>query len=83
MSEWIKVSNRMPIMEIAEGDYLAIDVLATDGVRVALATCAAGNPLTDNGYVAWVAFTDYGEIASDDITHWMPLPEPPANHKPS
>lgn len=77
MSEWIKVSDRMPLMNPRKGDYVSIDVLVTDGLRVAMATCASGNPLTDNGYVAWVDFTDYGEIPSEDITHWMPLPEPP------
>lgn len=77
MSEWIKISERMPLENPLEGDYVAMDVLATDGFIVAMATCASGNPLTGNGYEPWVAFTNYGDIDAEDITHWMPLPEPP------
>lgn len=28
-------------------------------------------------------YPDTGGICGGEITHWMPLPEPPANHKPS
>lgn len=77
MREWIKVSDRMPLEAPPEGEYVATDVLASDGYRVAQVTCTAGNPLTDSGHIPWVEFTNYGEIGAEDITHWMPLPEPP------
>lgn len=63
MSEWIKCSERMP------DDFE--DVLVTDG---------------DNVEVMWrhrSGLWDYWaprnpNISSNDVTHWMPLPEPPS-----
>jgi hypothetical protein len=79
MSEWIKCSERMPLEYPAEGVYADVEVLVTDGVEVHQALCASGCPLTDNGYKPWVEFSEYGCIAPSEITHWMPLPEPPTN----
>jgi len=78
VSEWIKVSERMPLEAPPEGTYADVEVLVTDGLLVEQMLCASGNPLTSNGYVPWVAFTNYGAISPNKITHWMPLPEPPA-----
>lgn len=32
---------------------------------------------------SWFISCGTHEGKADDVTHWMPLPEPPANHKPS
>lgn len=62
MSKWIKCSERMP------GDFE--DVLVTDGgnVEVMWWDC-------DGFWDCWAP--RYSNISSDDVTHWMPLPEPP------
>lgn len=77
MSEWIKVSDRMPLEAPPEGEYAAVEVLVTDGLVVEQMPCASGNPLTDKGYKPWVSFSEYGAISPDEITHWMPLPKLP------
>lgn len=63
MGEWIKCSERMP------GDFE--DVLVTDGVYVEVMWLDC-----DGYWDSWVepwAVT----VGREDITHWMPLPEPP------
>ncbi|ELZ3650028.1 DUF551 domain-containing protein [Salmonella enterica] len=65
MSGWIKCSERMP-------DDMS-DVLVTDG--------------SDIGFMWWAGVARSGgrwdswdkryALDSDEITHWMPLPEPP------
>lgn len=64
MGKWIKCSERMP------GDFE--DVLVTDGCYVEVMW------LDCDGY--WDSWVDgcYRTVCPDDITHWMPLPEPPS-----
>lgn len=63
MSEWIKCSERMP------DDFE--DVLVTDGanVEVMWRDC-------DGFRDCWAPRNSNIDI--DDVTHWMPLPEPPS-----
>lgn len=62
MSEWIKCSERMP-------DYF-VDVLITDGEHVELNWWDG---------VEWDCWAERNSDMRtyDDVTHWMPLPEPP------
>ncbi|HGT9156615.1 DUF551 domain-containing protein [Escherichia coli] len=59
---WISCSERMP-----EG---YADVLVTDGEHVEVKWW------DESGY--WNSWTELNsDIFADEITHWMPLPEPP------
>ena len=62
MSEWIKCSERMP--------EKLDDVLVSDGdnVEVMWRDC-------DGFWDCWAPRNSNIDI--DDVTHWMPLPEPP------
>lgn len=72
MSEWIKTSERMPI-NLSDYKYLhSKAVIVTNGLDVAICECQAGG-LPE----PWVAWSRYGDIDSDTITHWQPLPAPP------
>lgn len=71
MSEWIKCSERMPL-ELSDEHTDAVDVIVTDGEMVGVCECRSG-------YMPypWVEWSNYGDIDAKQITHWMPLPEPP------
>lgn len=63
MSEWISVEDRLP------------DDVSVQGMVVCI---------IDNKHIAFGEYADnYGKFAcygygiTDDVTHWMPLPEPP------
>ena len=63
MGEWIKCSERMP------DDFE--EVLVSDGanVEVMWRDC-------DGFWDCWAPRNS--NIDTDDVTHWMPLPEPPS-----
>ena len=61
MGEWIKCSERMP----EELD----DVLVTDGDSIEMKWWDGDD------WDSWVECNS--NICSDDVTHWMPLPELP------
>ena len=63
MGEWIKCSERMP--EEFE------DVRVTDGVYVGVTWLDC-----DGCWDSWLAPLDV-TVDPGEITHWMPLPEPP------
>lgn len=74
MGEWISVKDRLPELELAEAKANDIDILR----------CLAfiKNRRAQNGaYVGQAWFDGEYFIDSDciilDVTHWMPLPEPP------
>ena len=63
--EWISVKDKMPrINEVV----LVYDKFIED--------VSIGYISEFLGYrVVWII--DYGQSVSDEVTHWMPLPEPP------
>ena len=61
MGKWIECSERMP----EELD----DVLVTDGDNIEIKWWDGDD------WDSWVERNS--NICSDDVTHWMPLPEPP------
>jgi len=79
MSEWISVKDRLPITEddMNGRNYDDIDIIITDGELVEFGAFQAGNT-TD----FWSCFTsdDNSSIVDSEVTHWMPLPEPPNNN---
>ena len=75
MSGWISVDDRLP-MEIDQSvPYECKRVLATDGEWVGEYGFCRG----DGGAPgrAWAEWEDYVWPPSHELTHWMPLPEPP------
>ena len=62
MSKWISVKERLPEKE---GAYL----IYTDECETLVAWCEPG------GF--WRRSGDLFPMWHDEITHWMPLPEPP------
>jgi hypothetical protein len=77
MGEWISVSERLP------PEYETV-LVATDGsvsageIRLPDSECGMDEPW-------WMVFKDRrdkaiawaGLVGLSDVTHWMPLPEPP------
>lgn len=61
MNEWISVKDRLPCKP---GFYL---VFVPEMARVAIYY---------NGY-DWIVDDDFYAFGAYEITHWMPLPEPP------
>lgn len=72
--DWISVKDEAPIQQDFQSVYLDRMVIVTDGVNVDIGSFAIGGNKIGK---PWAKFSDYGQIESDDITHWMPLPEPP------
>jgi len=66
MSEWISVEDRLPDTGIGEKDYSSINVIAYNGRLVLSCVFSEGQTAE-----YWNAFS------ADEVTHWMPLPEPP------
>lgn len=64
ISTWIPVTERLP-------DYDLV-VLVTDGEDVGTGYRYA---LGETGFTGWAV--PFADIEEDDISHWMPLPEPP------
>ncbi|MET3815368.1 DUF551 domain-containing protein [Pantoea sp. UYEF8] len=76
MSQWIKCSERMPIVIEDVRVYKSVEVIVTDGNLVTTCDCCAGMPNSDPEQF-WVSFSHYGNMPASQITHWQPLPSPP------
>lgn len=63
MSKWIKCSERMP------DDF--VDVLVSDGAYVEVMWFDS-----DGYWDGWVE-PQAVTVDSEEVTHWMPLPDPP------
>ena len=76
VNEWISVKDRLPDLELLE--------IKEDDKDVFPCLAARKHPRAKNGkYTAKVWYDGYGFIdgisndVTDEVTHWMPLPEPP------
>jgi len=70
--EWVDVKTRMPIDVATVTKFESISVIVTDGNTVGICDCQAGATLKP-----WVAFSRYGDIHPDCITHFMYPPSLP------
>ena len=70
MSEWISVKDRLPelIPCNAGTAYSEVVIVWTSG-RKAMAAVFSGD--------SFICAADYWEAWDEEVTHWMPLPEPP------
>ncbi|MBA5956281.1 DUF551 domain-containing protein [Pseudomonas lactis] len=74
MTEWIACSERLPLQVGEVEVFESIPVIATDGHIVRQCDFDAGNGVG----TPWAQWNTYNEIPPSQITHWMPLPSPPA-----
>lgn len=80
MAEWISVKDRLPT---ESGVYLTnvhqeSDIESSDCVL--MAWYQVEKPLFAPDSVGWSLLNEFYQFSDqmrDDITHWMPLPEPP------
>ena len=79
VQEWISVEDKLPeVVSIHKGYRSTVK----KSIRV-LCVCVqkSGKTMVKEGYCEW--YNDYNEPrwqipgTIDDVTHWMPLPEPP------
>ena len=70
VQEWISVTERLPdLISCNVGTAYSEAVIAwTSGRKVMIAVWDG---------IDWIAPFDYWEAWGEEITHWMPLPEPP------
>ena len=68
--EWISVKDRLPdLISCNVGTAYSEAVIAWTSGRKAMIAVWDG--------IDWIAPFDYWEAWGEEITHWMPLPEPP------
>ena len=76
IQKWISVEKRLPERDATKTDNFG----RPKSVRV-LCTCKqrSGKVFVKEGYCVWDGDHVYWSIPGsiDDVTHWMPLPEPP------
>ncbi len=77
MREWISVKDRLP--ELPDYDYCSRIVIACDSKNfvspmIYCRTLIRGKPIN-----RWKHY--WGKIADVQVTHWMPLPEPPEEER--
>lgn len=67
VKQWISVKDSVP--------EAGVNVLVTDGIHMMVTWCE----YVDNQCL-WVDnFYEYVNVRFKEVTHWMPLPEPPKN----
>lgn len=74
MSEWISVNDKLPVNSASEmnGNYFCCEVIVFGSCEVATALFSCG--ICGKW---WYSFKFSGVDVTNQITHWMPLPEPP------
>lgn len=74
MSEWISVNDRLPMEPNDTRVFESMAVIATDGDMVCVCEFNAGHGCG----TPWAEWSTYTDIPQQRITHWQPLPAPPA-----
>ena len=82
MSEWISVKERLPSREGLEKDeteYVLVSEQSFNAITgEKLGSCVSICGFEHDG---WSKFDNFGYVRAENITHWMPLPEPPGEEK--
>ena len=74
MSKWIKCSDRLPSEPDTEVVFDSCGYLVSNGSHICIARFDRGHGCGK----PWADWSDYADIRRGDITHWQPLPPPPA-----
>ena len=84
--EWISVKDRLPSGNIETAE----DVLITDGENISIGWHQHDfeeiDPVTGNYFPEEILWHQLGGLKTDhcgwpEVTHWMPLPEPPKRER--
>ena len=82
MSEWISVEDRLPSLEGLEPDeveYVLVSEQYFDAITgEKLGSCVS---ICGFGHDGWSEFDNFGYVRTENITHWMQLPEPPEEER--
>ena len=75
---WISVEDRLPSREGLEPDEVEY-VLVSEQYFDAITGEKLGSYVSICGFEhdGWSKFDNFGYVRTENITHWMPLPEPP------
>jgi hypothetical protein len=71
--EWISVKDRQPLEPSADIVFEQQEYLVTDGLIVGVCDFQRGNGAGN----PWAAWSMYGDLGEQRITHWMLKPAPP------
>ena len=79
---WISVEDRLPIREGLEPDEVEY-VLVSEQSFDAITGEKLGSyvSICGFGHDGWSKFDNFGCVRTENITHWMPLPEPPEEER--
>ena len=75
---WISVEDRLPSLEGLEPDEVeyvlvseqSFDAITGEKLGRSVSICGFGHD-------GWSKFDNFGYVRTENITHWMPLPDPP------
>ena len=75
---WISVEDRLPSLEGLEPDEVEY-VLVSEQYFAAITGEKLGSyvSICGFGHDGWSKFDNFGYVRTENITHWMPMPEPP------
>lgn len=75
MSEWISVKDGLPSLEGLEPDEVEY-VLVSEQYFDAITGEKLGSyvSICGFGHDGWSKFDNFGNVRTENITHWMPLP---------
>ena len=75
---WISVEDRLPSLEGMEPDEVEY-VLVSEQSFDAITGEKLGSyvSICGFGHDGWSKFDNFGYVRTENITHWMPLPDPP------
>ena len=78
MSEWISVKGGLPSREVLEPDEVEY-VLVSEQSFDAITGEKLGSyvSICGFGHDGWSKFDNFGHVRTENITHWMTMPEPP------
>ena len=75
---WISVEDRLPSrkgLEPDEVEYVLVSEQSFDAITgEKLGSCVS---ICGFGHDGWSKFDNFGYVRTENITHWMPLPDPP------
>lgn len=79
---WISVEDRLPSLEGLEPDEVEY-VLVSEQYFAAITSEKLGSyvSICGFGHDGWSKFDNFGYVRTENITHWMPLPDPPEEER--